>query len=145
MNLLDNTQNQPTKFRAKNWVEINDDSRGRYNTNSQIKFKTLMLKSGLCDYIDANILVSRTIAIPSTRTVAVPSNRKNIIIESCAPFTNCISETNNTEIDNTKNINAVVTRMYNLIEYSDNYSKTGDLWQYYRDEPVLNANGAVFC
>ena len=50
INLLDNTPNQPNKFRTKNWVEINDDSRGAYNTNSQIKFKTLMLRSSLCDY-----------------------------------------------------------------------------------------------
>ena len=51
--LLDNTTNQPTKFRTKNLVEINDDSRGTYNANSQIKFKTLMLKSCYCDYSDA--------------------------------------------------------------------------------------------
>ena len=49
INLLDNTSNQPSKFRTKNWVEINDDSRGTYNTNNQIKFKTAMLKSTLCD------------------------------------------------------------------------------------------------
>ena len=53
INLLDNTPNQPTKFRTKNWVEINDDSRGTYNTNSQIKFKTSMLRSSLYDYSDA--------------------------------------------------------------------------------------------
>ena len=47
MNLLDNTPNQPSKFRTKNWFEINDDARGMYNTNSQIKFKTSMLKSNL--------------------------------------------------------------------------------------------------
>ena len=63
INLLDNTPNQPSKFRTKNWVEINDDARGTYNTNSQIKFKTSMLKSSLCDYSDADILVSGTIAI----------------------------------------------------------------------------------
>ena len=53
VNLLDDTPNQPSKFRTKNWAEINDDSRGTYNTNSQIKFKTTMLKSSLCDYSDA--------------------------------------------------------------------------------------------
>ena len=53
INLLDNTPNQPTKFRTKNWVEINDDARVTYNTNSKIKFKTSMLKSSLCDYSDA--------------------------------------------------------------------------------------------
>ena len=53
INLLDNTPNQQTKFRTKNWVELNDDSRETYNTNSQIKFKTSMLRSNLCDYSDA--------------------------------------------------------------------------------------------
>ena len=60
-NLLDNASNQPSKFRTKNWVEINDKSRGGYNVNSQIKFKTTMLKSSLCDYSDAYILVKGTI------------------------------------------------------------------------------------
>ena len=58
INLLDNTPNQPTKFRTKNWVETNDDARGTYNTNSQTKFKTSMLKSSSCDYSDAHMLVS---------------------------------------------------------------------------------------
>ena len=57
INLLDNTPNQLSKFRTKNWVEINNDSRGAYNVNTQIKFKTTMLKSSLCDYGDAYILV----------------------------------------------------------------------------------------
>ena len=63
INLLDNTPNQPNKFRTKNWVEINNDSRGTYNTNSHIKFKTSMLRSSLCDCSDAYILVSGTITI----------------------------------------------------------------------------------
>ena len=61
--MLDNTPNQPTKFRTKNCVEINDDAGGTYNTNSQIKFKTSMLRSSLCDYGGAYILVSGTITI----------------------------------------------------------------------------------
>ena len=52
IHLLDNTPNQPTKFRAKDLVEVNDNARGTYDTNSQIKFKTSMLKSSLCDYSD---------------------------------------------------------------------------------------------
>ena len=55
VNLLDNALNQPSKFRTKNWVEINDESRGTYNFNSQIKFKTTMLNSSFCDYSDACI------------------------------------------------------------------------------------------
>ena len=50
-NLLDDASNQPSKFKTKNWVEINDESRGTYHVNSQIIFKTTMLKSSLCDYI----------------------------------------------------------------------------------------------
>ena len=57
INLLENTPNQPSKFRTKSWVEVNDESRGTYNVNSQIKFKTLILKSSICDYSDAYILV----------------------------------------------------------------------------------------
>ena len=56
INLLDNTPNQPSKFRTKNWVEITDDSLGTYNTNSQIKFKIKMLNLSLSDYNVAYIL-----------------------------------------------------------------------------------------
>ena len=95
INLLDNIPNQPTKFRTKNWTEINDDSCGTYNTNSQIKFKTSKLKSSSCDYSDAYILVKGTITIaPVTPPAANPNNY--------AAFTDCISEINNTQIDNTK-------------------------------------------
>ena len=54
------TPNQPTRFRTKNWVEINDDSLGTYNTNSQIRFKTSILRTSLCDYSDVYVLVSGT-------------------------------------------------------------------------------------
>ena len=63
-NLIDgNTLNQPSKFRTRNWIKINDESRGAYNVNSQIKFKTTMLKSSLCDYSDVYILVKGTITV----------------------------------------------------------------------------------
>ena len=90
--MLENTPNQPSKFRTKLWVELNDESSGTYNVNSQIKFETSMLKSSLCDYSDAYIFVKSTITVPNT---AAANNRKNIIIENYAPFTNCISEINN--------------------------------------------------
>ena len=61
--LLDKTSNQRTKFRAKNWVEINDESRGKYNKDNQIRFKTSMLRSSLFDYSDAYILVKGTITV----------------------------------------------------------------------------------
>ena len=62
-NVIDYASNQPFKFRTKNWVEINDESRGTYNANSQIKFKTTMLKSTFFNYSDAYILVKGKITI----------------------------------------------------------------------------------
>ena len=61
--MLENKSNQPSKFKARNWVEINDESIGKYNVNCQIRFKTTMLKSSLCDYSDSNILVKGTVTI----------------------------------------------------------------------------------
>ena len=144
-NLIDDdTLNQPSKFRTRNWVEINDESRGAYNVNSQIKFKTPMLKSSLCDYSDAYILVKGTIGVNNTAAQGATANNNNkkVIFKNCTPFTNCISEINNKQIDNAKDID-IVMPMYNLIEYSDNYAKTtGSLWQYCKDIPAGNANAS---
>ena len=97
-NLLDNTSNQATKFRRKNWIEINDDAQAGENP------------------INVN---------------------EEVVSKNCAPFTDCISEINNTQTDNAEDID-VVMPMYNLIEYSDNYLRwSGFLWHYYRDEPAL--------
>ena len=143
-NLIDDTPNQPSKFRTRNWVEINDESRGTYNVNSQIKFKTIMLKSSLCDYSDAYILVKGTISVDDTAADdAINNNNRKVIFKNCAPFTNCISEINNTQIDNAKDID-IVMPMYNLMEYSDNYAKTtGSLWQYCKDIPARNNNNEI--
>ena len=130
-NLIDDASNQPSKFRTKNWVEINDESRRTYNVNSQIKFKTTMLKSSLCDYSDAYILVKERILNTGAGADAAARQAderdKGVALKICAPFTNCISEINNTQVDNAKDID-IVMPMYNLIEYSDNYAKaTGSL------------------
>ena len=69
-NLIDDASNKPSKFRTKNWVEINDESRGTYNVISQIKFTTTMLKSSLCDHSDAYILVKRKITFTGARNDA---------------------------------------------------------------------------
>ena len=93
-----------------------------------MKFKTSMLKLNICDYSDAYILVKGTIT--ALKMVAAAGNNadKKVIFKNCASFTDCISEINNTQLDNAKDIN-VVMRMYNLIECSDNYSKTSErLW-----------------
>ena len=140
--MIADASNQPSKFKTKNWVEINDESRGTYNANSQIKFTTAVLKTRLCDYSDAYILVKGKITItgagPDEAAIQADERDKGATFKNCALFTNCISEINNTQIDNAKDIDTVMP-MYNLIEYSDKYSKTcGSLWQYYRDEPNNN-------
>ena len=143
MSLLDDaSSNQPSKFKIKNWVEINDESRGTYNVNSQIKFKTAMLKSSLCDYSDAYIHVKGKITITGAgdneAARRADERKKSVAFKNRAPFTIYISEINNTQIDNCKDTDIIMS-MYNLIEYSDNYAKTsGSLWQYYRVE--LNNN-----
>ena len=142
INLLDNTLNQPTKFRTKNWVKINDEFCGTYHAYSQIKFKTSMLRSSLCDYSDAYILVSGTIRVAAL-AAGVGNNDVQVVFKSCVPFINCISEINNTQIDDAEDID-VVMPMYNLIEYCDSHSKTsGCLCQYYRDEQALNGDGTL--
>ena len=120
-NLLNDESKEPSKFKTKNWVEINDDVRGVYSSNKQSRFKTLMLRSSLRGY----------------------NRNKKLIFKNCAPFSNCISKINNTQIDNVEYID-IVMPMHNLIEYSDNYSKTsGSLWQYCKEIPDLDDDGDI--
>ena len=143
-NLLDSASNKPSKFRTRNWVEINDDIRGAYSPNKQIRFKTAMLRSSLCDYSDAYILVKGNISVNNTATAAAPTDRSiKVIFKKITPFTNCISKINNTQIDNTEYIN-IVMPMYNVIEYTNNYSKTsGSLWQYCKEIPAVDGAGNI--
>ena len=144
-NLLNNESNQPSKFRTRNWVEINDDIRGAYSPNKQIRFKTSMLRSSLCDYSDAYILVKGNITVNNTAADGAAANNTNkkVIFKNCAPFTSCISKINNTQIDNAKYID-IVMPMYDLIEYNDNYSKTSEgLWQFCKGIPAVNDDGNI--
>ena len=86
-----------------------------------------MLKSSLWDYSDAYIFVSTNLTVPNTGTVASPNNRKIVLFKDCGPFTYCINEINNTQIDNAKNTDIVMS-MYNSIEYRlEIYAN--NLWQ----------------
>ena len=140
-NMFESTSDNLSKFRTRNWVEINDESRGNY-ANSDIRFKTTMLRSNLCDYSDSYILVKGTITITGAGGDAAARQAderdKGVTFKNCVPFTKCISRINNTDIDNAHDID-IVMPMYNLIEYSDNYSKTSaSLCQYYKDDPNDN-------
>ena len=81
-----------------------------------------MLKSSLCDYSDAYIIVKGTITVNSTAATDTDEDNtsKKVIFKNCAPFTNCINEINDTQVDNAKVLD-IVMDMYNLIEYSDNF------------------------
>ena len=98
-NLLDTGSNQPSKFRTRNWVEINDESRGTYTSND-IKFKTT--NYNLCDYTDVYILVKGTIIITGSgdddAAKRLDEQNKWVIFKNCVPFTKCISRINNTDI-----------------------------------------------
>ena len=128
-NLIDDASNQPSKFRTKNWVEINDESRGAYNVNSQIKFKTTMLKSSLCDYCDAYIFVKEKIKITGRGADAAARQAdergKGVEFKNCALFTNSISEINNTQVDNAKDIDVVMILILikNLLRLQINLQK----------------------
>ena len=104
-----------------------------------------MLRSSVCEYSDTYILVKGNISVNNTAAVGADANNTNqkVIFKNCAPFTDYISKINNTQVDNAKDID-IVMPMYNLIEYSDNYSKTsGSLWQYCKDIPAVNNNGDI--
>ena len=144
-NLLNNESYQPSKFRTRNWVKIDDDARSEYSPNKQIRFKTALLRSSLCDYNDAYILVKGNMTVNNNAGAGAATNNidKKVIFKNCAPFTNCISKKNNEQKENVEYIDTVMP-MYNLIEYSDNYSKTsGSLWQYCKEIQAVNNNGDI--
>ena len=158
VNFLDTTSDDKDlpRFVTKKWVEVYDQSEGNYNVNKEIRIKTSMLRSDLCDYSDAYIVVKGNITVtkkiftvddfeaPNNTAANVTATNtandnafgeKKLVFENNAPFINCISKINGVKIDNAEDLD-VVMPMYNLLEYSKNYRKTtGSLWNYYRDEP----------
>ena len=125
--MLNDTSNKPSTLRIKNFVAINDDIRDAYSLNKQIRFKTAMLRTRLCDYSDAYVLVKGNITVNNTADAVLAANNinKKVTFKNCAPFTNCINKRNNTQTDNAEYID-IVMRMYNVIEY---LRTSGSLWQ----------------
>ena len=134
-NLFDNTSNKVPRFITKKWIEVHDRSanaKNRYKPNKQIRFKTSMLKSDLCDYSDAYIVV-QGIANVSADEKDRDEMDRDFVLKNNAPFISCISKINGVLIENAEDLD-IVMPMYNLLEYTQNYSKTsGTLWNYYRD------------
>ena len=110
----------------QNIQKINDDLMGMYNTNSQTKFKTLVWKTSLYDYIDAYIVVKGTLTVVGVGATAALTTKyrenKQVILENCALFTDCISKINETQLDNAKDL-SIVMWIDNLIGYTKSYLK----------------------
>ena len=130
-NLLGSESENLSKFVTREYVKINSLSNA-YNETKSIRFKTPMLRSDLCDYADAYILVGGTITVAGNH----PRDRQNkpVILKNNAPFVSCITRINGELIEDADDLD-IVMPMYNLLEYSKNYRKTiGSLYNYYRDE-----------
>ena len=122
VNLLNGTDNENSKLATKKWYIIDNESKGNYSHHNPIKFLTKSIELSLCDYSDAHNLVTGNI------NVTGHDNNTKVAFKNCAPFKDCRTEISDTFVDYADYIN-ITMPMYNLIEYSDNYSDTsGSLW-----------------
>ena len=117
ISLLNNSESQYSKFTTKKWYIIDSVSKGVYSHKNPIKILTSLLESNLCDYADVYILVTGNIAIEGV------DDDTKVSFKNCSPFRKCRAEVNEIFIDEAEHIN-IAMHMYNLIEYSDNYSNT---------------------
>ena len=132
VNLLNDSNNENSKFATKKWYIIDSEAKGNYLPDNEIKFLTNSLESSLCDYSDAYILVTGNINVTGGN-----ANTK-VAFKNCAPFKKCRTEVNESFVDDAQHINIAIP-MHNLIEYSDNYSDTSvSLWEFKRDQIDVN-------
>ena len=124
--MLNGSDNENSKFATKKWYVIDSKSKGNCSPENRIKLSTSSLESSLCDCSDAYVLVTGNI------TVTGGNANTKVAFKNCAPFRKCRTEINETFVDNAEHIN-IAMPMYNLIEYSNNYSEFS-LWQFKRDE-----------
>ena len=147
--MLDTTSDDKDlpRFVTKKWIEVYDQSEGNYNVNKEIRIKTSMLRSDLCDFSDAYIVVKGDITLTKTNEREIIDIRnRSLAFKNNGPFTNWISNINNVLTGNAEDLYVEIP-MYNLLEYSKNYRKTtGSLWNYYKDEPrnPLSSNSESF-
>ena len=134
VNLLNGSDNENSKFATKKWCIIDSESNGNYWNKNPITFLTKSIELSLCDYYDAYILVAGNIT-------ATPNNAATqVVFKNYAPFKDCRTEIIDTFVDYADFIN-ITMPMYNLLEYSENYSDTsGSLWNFKRDEMINNAD-----
>ena len=135
-NVSGTADNESLKRATRKWYIINNQNNTDYGDEDEkaatIKFETKVIKSNLCDYSDAYILVTGDI------TVRNGDANTKVAFKNCTPFTKWVTHRNDEHVDNADNLDILIP-MYNLIEYSDNYSDTsGRLWQFKRDEQNMN-------
>ena len=136
LNLLNDSNNESSKFATRKWYFINDQNNGQYGRSNEnystIKFETKVIKPNLCDYSDAYILVTRDMKVDD-----VTANT-NVEFKNCAPFTRCSTHINDEHVETAENLD-IIMPMYNLIEYSDKFAdSSGSLHQFKRDESPIN-------
>ena len=133
-NLLCDPTDKVPRFVTKKWIEIHPQLTKDFKTNKEIKFKTSMLRSDLCDYSEAYVWVKGDVSAKDTSSYS-NTMHKLFVFKNNAPFLSCVSKINGKLVKNAEDLD-VVKPMYNLLEYSKNYQKTsGSLFNYYRDEP----------
>ena len=134
-NLLGNIADKVPRFITKKWIEVDDQSGKTYNTNKQVRFKTSMLRLDLCDYSDAYIVVKGNVTVSADERDRDEMNRQ-VILKNIS----CISKRNGVLVENAEDLD-IVMPVYNLLEYSKNYSKaSASLWNYYWDELTDETN-----
>ena len=122
--MLGTTVDELARFLTKKWIEVHDQpgkAKDRYKPSKQIRFKTSMQRSDLCDFIDVYIVVKGDITLRKTDRRRFSDRRNRFLaFKNNASFTNCISKINNVLIDNAEDLD-IVMPMYNLLEYSKKY------------------------
>ena len=115
INLLNDSSNEESKFATKKWYAIDSQTTtGKHKQDNTIKLETEIIKSSLCDYSDAFILVTGYTTVDA-------NNDRDVAFKNCAPFSTCTTKINDMFVDEANHI-YIAMPMYNLIEYSDNYS-----------------------
>ena len=135
-NLLCDADNESSKFSTRKWYVTNDQNNRDYGEGNEgsttIKFEIKVIKSNVCDYPDAYILLTGSL------TAAGGDANTRIVFKNCAPFTKCITHIKDEHVDGAHNLD-IIMPMYNLTEYSNNYSDTsGSLWQFKTDKQNMN-------
>ena len=125
-----------SKFVTRKWSIVDGNSKADYDAANEITYNTEVLKSNLCDYNDAYILVRCGIIVTATPAIQVA-------LKNCAPFTKCMTKIDGTTIDDAEDLDLVMP-MYNLVEYSSKYSEAiGRMWFNSKDEATtFNTNNA---